>query len=139
MKNGIILLFVTFLIVCEICLYVNGKKSKNKVLKQQVILKDITTSIDKCVKNDKNIDKNEKAKFNICLTGLKKQKSTLAPKDKSTKIIFKKVIKDIIKCLKPKKSKTSNISQLLLEPDLKLSKCMKRRHGKDKKMGLCVF
>ena len=107
MKNGIILLFVTFLIVCEICLYVNGKKSKNKVLKQQVILKDITTSIDKCVKNDKNIDKNEKAKFNICLTGLKKQKNTLAPKDKSTKIIFKKVIKDIIKCLKPKKSKTS--------------------------------
>lgn len=107
MKNGIILLFVTCLIVCEICLYVNGKKSKNKVLKQQVILKDITTSIDKCVKNDKNIDKNEKAKFNICLTGLKKQKNTLAPKDKSTKIIFKKVIKDIIKCLKPKKSKTS--------------------------------
>ena len=98
---------MTFLIVCQLFVSTNGKKSKNKSSEQQNLLKEITSGIEKCVKNDKNIDKNEKAKFNICLTGLKKQKNTLAPKDKSTKIIFKKVIKDIIKCLKPKKSKIS--------------------------------
>ena len=103
MKSGIILL-VAFLIVCQIFVYVNGKKSKNKSSDQQKVLKEITTGIEKCAKNDKNIDKKEITKFNKCLTGFKKQK-------KSAKSILKKVVKDIIKCLKSKKSKNTKNSK----------------------------
>ena len=110
MKSGIILL-VAFLIICQIFVYVNGKKSKNKSSDQQKLLKEITTGIEKCVKNDKNIDKKEKAKFNKCLTGFKNQKNTLDQKDKSAKSILKKVVKNIVKCLKPKKSKNAKNSK----------------------------
>ena len=106
MKRAIILL-MTFLIVCLLFVYVNGKKSKNKLSEQQKILKEITNGIEKCVKNDKNINKKEKPLFNKCLTGFKKQTNTLDPKDKSTKTILRKVVKNLKKCLKPKKSKKS--------------------------------
>ena len=105
MKRGIILL-IAFLIVCQLFVYTNGKKSKNKppVKAKQKDLKEITTDIEKCVKNDKTIDKKEKTEINKCLTGFKKPKSK---KDKSTKSTVQKVVKDIIKCLKPKKSKNT--------------------------------
>ena len=110
MKSGIILL-VAFLIICQIFVHVNGKKPKNKSSEQQKLLKEITTGIEKCVKNDKNIDKKETTKFNKCLTEFKKQKNTLDKKDKSAKNILKKVVKDIVKCLKPKKSKNTKNSK----------------------------
>ena len=106
MKSGIILL-VAILIICHLFVYANGKKSKNKSSKQEKALKEITTGIEKCVKNDKNIGKKERAKFRKCFTGFQKQKNTLNPKDKSSKIILKKIVKGIVKCLKPKKSKNS--------------------------------
>ena len=110
MKRGVILL-IAFLIVCQLFVSTNGKKSKNKSSEQQNLLKEITSGIEKCVKNDKNIDKKETTKVNKCLTGFKKQKNTLDQKDKSAKSILKKVVKNIVKCLKPKKSKNTKNSK----------------------------
>ena len=105
MKSRIILLLIAFLIICQLFIYANGKKSKNKKpVKEQKGLKEITNGIEKCVKTDKSIDKKEITEFNKCLTGFKKQK-------KSAKSILKKVVKDIIKCLKSKKSKNTKNSK----------------------------
>ena len=66
MKSLIIFLVVLF-VVCQLVVYTNGKKSKNKSSKQQKVLKEITSGIDKCIKN---IDEKEKVKFNKCLIAL---------------------------------------------------------------------
>ena len=110
MKGGITLL-MALLIVCQIFISTNGKKSKNKSAEQQKLLKEITTGIEKCVKNDKNIDKKEITEVNKCVAKFKKQKNTLDQKDKSAKSILKKVVKNIVKCLKPKKSKNTKNSK----------------------------
>ena len=80
MKGAIILLMVV-LIVCQLFVSTNGKKSKIKSSDQQKLLKEITTDIEKCVKKDKKIDKKELTKFNKCLDRFKKQKNTLDQKN----------------------------------------------------------
>ena len=69
MKSLIIFLVVLF-VVCQLVAYTNGKESKDQSSKQQKVLKEITSGIDKCIKNDKNIDEKEKVKFNKCLIAL---------------------------------------------------------------------
>ena len=127
MKGAIILLMVV-LIVCQLFVSTNGKKSKIKSSDQQKLLKEITTDIEKCVKKDKNIDKKELTKFNKCLVGFKKQKNTLDQKNKSTKSTLKKVAKDIIKCLKPKETK--NTKKCKDKKGTKNSKKCKDKKGK---------
>ena len=69
MKSLIIFLVVLF-VVCQLVAYTNGKESKDQSSKQQKVLKEITSGIDKCIKNDKNIDEKEKVKLNKCLLAL---------------------------------------------------------------------
>ena len=69
MKSLIIFLVVLF-VVCQLVAYTNGKESKDQSSKQQKVLKEITSGIDKCIKNDKNIDEKEKVKLNKCLIAL---------------------------------------------------------------------
>ena len=127
------ILFMAFLIVWQLFIFANGKKSKHKSSEQQKLLKEITNGIEKCVKNDKNIDKKEKPLFNKCLTGFKKQKNTLGPKDKSTKSILKKVVRNIIKCLKPKKSKNSKDKKNKLTNKKRPKRAPPKRKGDEEK------
>ena len=74
-KCALITITITFLFVFYLFGDAHGKKKSEKKIDQNDVLKKLTTSLEKCVKKDKNISKEKiSPQFKKCLTALKEQK-----------------------------------------------------------------
>ena len=108
----VLVIFLVHLIISQYFGKIDGAKKAKEILKKKItevqkkaVLKKMIADMKKCAKSNKN----EATKLVLhCLSDIKKQKNLLDKNDKTEKDIFKKVVTNLMKCMKSSQPSRKN-------------------------------